>query len=494
MRSWELAVRLDPAADLPVFLQIARAVSADVRRGRLRAGDALPSSRALSRSLAVHRNTVLAAYRELAAEGWIETEPARCTVVSSDVANASANATRARTSRAAPATPSATVGFDLGAAIDPYPVPAYAAGTLVMAGGVPDLRLVPRAELARAYRKALADAKPRGRSTLDYGDAQGHPRLREALGAMLAALRGIAAPKESVLVTRGSQMALDLVARALLAPGDVVAIESLGYRPAWAAFQAAGARLAPLPIDEHGLDVDALRELCERERVRAVYVTPHHQYPTTAVLSAGRRLALMELARARRIAVIEDDYDHEFHYEGRPVLPLASADPAGVVVYLGTLSKILAPGLRLGFVVAPTPLLEKLTAIRTFIDRQGDHTLERAVAELLEDGEVQRHARRARRAYLARRDALTEALREHLGDALTFEPPVGGMAIWARAAPGIDVDAWAARALDRKVAFSTAKRFAFDGRKRGFLRLGFAALDEKELREAARRMAACLDA
>ena len=386
------------------------------------------------------------------------------------------------------------MGFDLGPAVDPYPVAAPTAGTLVMTGGVPDLRLVPRTALARAYRRALAEARPRGRSTLDHGDPQGHPRLREALGEMLAALRGLAAPKESVLVTRGSPMALDLVARALIAPGDVVAIESLGYRPAWAALRAAGARLAPLPVDEHGLDVDALVSLAARERVRAVYVTPHHQYPTTAVLSAGRRLALIELARARRIAVIEDDYDHEFHYEGRPVLPLASADPAGVVVYLGTLSKILAPGLRLGFVVAPAPLLEKLAAIRTFIDRQGDHTLERAVAELLEDGELQRHARRARRAYLARRDALIDALGKHLGAALTFEPPAGGMAIWARAAPGIDVDAWAERALDRQVAFSTAKRFAFDGRKRGFVRLGFAALDEKELGEAVRRMAASLEA
>ncbi len=225
----------------------------------------------------------------------------------------------------------------------------------------------------------------------------------------------------------------------------------------------------------------------------AVYVTPHHQYPTTAVLSAGRRLALLELARAKRIAVIEDDYDHEFHHEGRPVLPLASADPAGVVVDLGALSKILAPGLRLGFVVASARLLEKLAAIRTFIDRQGDHSLERAVAELLEDGEVQRHARRPPRAYLARRDALTAALGQHLGDALTFEPPAGGMAIWARAAPGIDVDARATRALGRKVAFSTAKRFAFDDRKRGFVRLGLASLDEKELREAVRRLASSLE-
>lgn len=484
MRSWELAVRLDPAGDLPVFLQIARAVAADVRRGRLRAGDALPSSRALARSLSVHRNTVLAAYGELTAEGWIEAEPSRGTVVSGSVA---APTRKARAVRVAPA---ATAGFDIGPAIEPYPHAVHPAGALVMTGGVPDLRLVPTTALARAYRRAIVDGRAR---TLDYGDPRGHPRLREALGAMLTALRGVAAPKEALLITRGSQMALDLVARALIAPGDVVAVEALGYRPAWAALRAAGARLVPLPVDAHGLDTDALAELCDRERVRAVYVTPHHQYPTTAVLSAGRRLALLELARAQRIAVIEDDYDHEFHYDGRPVLPLASADPAGVVVYLGTLSKILAPGLRLGFVVAPAPLLEKLATIRTFVDRQGDHTVERAVAELLEDGEVQRHARRARRVYLARREVLVEALGQRLGDALTFERPAGGMALWARAAAGIDVDAWADRALARKVVFSTARRFTFDGRRRSFVRLGFAALDEKELREAVRRMAAALE-
>src|SRR6185436_7204697 len=186
----------------------------------------------------------------------------------------------------------------------------------------------------------------------------------------------------------------------------------------------------PLPVDEHGLVVDALAELCARERVRAVYVTPHHQYPTTAVLAPGRRIALLELARAQRIAILEDDYDHEFHYEGRPVLPLASADRSGCVVYLGTLSKILAPGLRIGFVVAPPPVVERLSHLRMFADRQGDNLAEYAVAELLEDGEVQRHARRSRKLYQQRRDALASALRKRLGTAVSFQVPSGGSALW----------------------------------------------------------------
>ena len=215
-----------------------------------------------------------------------------------------------------------------------------------------------------------------------------------------------------------------------------------------------------------------------------VYVTPHHQYPTTVTLSPSRRLALLDLAARHRIAVVEDDYDHEFHYDGRPLLPLASADPAGVVVYVGSLAKVLAPGLRLGFVVAPQALLKRMAAERALVDRQGDLVLERAVAELIEEGELQRHVRRLRRVYEARRDTLCEALERSLSDAVSFRRPRGGMALWLTAAPGIDVDAWHARALRAGLMFQTGRAFSHDGRPTPHLRLGFAIADERELRRA----------
>jgi len=485
---WELLLALDPGSEQPIFLQIARAIAGDVRRGRLRPGAVLPGSRALARTLGVHRNTVLAAYRELAAEGWIEHLAARGTFVSSDLPDP---APRRFARGASPRTAvPARLGFDLdGPTPEPLPPPAFPRGTLVLTGGVPDVRLAPAALLARAYRRAL---RAESGSALGYGDPRGHERLRAAIAAMVSSVRGLAAGPEAVLVTRGSQQAIDLCARALVSPGDVVAVEELGYRPAWEALRLAGARLVPLPVDDAGLRVDALEALAAHERVRLLYATPHHQYPTTAVLAPGRRLSLLSLAKAKRIAILEDDYDHEFHYDGRPVLPMASADDAGVVVYVGTLSKILAPGLRIGFVVAPPPLVERLATIRGFVDRQGDRAVERAVAELLEDGDVQRHARRARRIYAARRDALAEALRRELGAAISFVPPAGGMALWARVDGDVDVDAWAERALARGVAFYPGRRFAFDGRRRPFARLGFAALSEDELGEAVRRMAAAL--
>jgi GntR family transcriptional regulator/MocR family aminotransferase len=503
MGAWTLQLDLDglDAAE-PVFLRIARAVSDDIRRGRLRAGDALPGSRTLAASLGVHRNTVLAAYRELAAEGWIAPETARGTFVSSSIPDVAPKKFSARATLAREIAPRA--GFDLppetglGERLDELlararttgvPAGRGTRGPLSLGGGIPDVRLVPSAELSRALRRAL------GRHALEvlsYGDPEGPRRLRRALAEMASATRGVVAREENVLVTRGSQMAVDLVARTLVAPGDVVAVEALGYRPAWEALRAAGAHVVPLPVDAHGIDVEALERLAASERVRGVYVTPHHQFPTTVTLAPARRLRLLEIARARRMFVLEDDYDHEFHYEGRPVLPLASADVHGNVVYVGTLSKVLAPGMRIGFLVAPAPLVDRLAAVRRVVDRQGDHLLEVAIADLLEEGEIQRHIRRAKRVYAERRAHLAALLRERFGSLLSFALPNGGTAIWARVANEVSVDEWAARASELSLVLQPAKLFAFDGKSRPFVRIGFAQHEADEAREAVRRMAAAL--
>lgn len=497
MRSLVLA--LDERNDSPVFLRIARALAEEIRRGRLRAGEMLPGSRTLAETLGVHRNTVLAAYRELVAEGWVESSPARGTFVAAAMPDVAPR----RFSAQAPGAIAPKPGFDvpepegrfeklddlLERARNPPPPVRGTRGPMSLGGGMPDVRLVPAAELVRAMRRVLA------RRTLDvlsYGDPAGPPRLRRALASMVTATRGIVAREEHVLVTRGSQMALDLVARTLVSPGDVVAVEGLGYRPAWEALRGAGARLVPIPVDGHGVSVDALEALAKKERVRGVYVTPHHQFPTTVTLAPARRIRLLELAQRERMFVLEDDYDHEFHYEGRPVLPLASADASGVVVYVGTLSKVLAPGMRVGFLVAPTPLVERLTALRRVVDRQGDQLLEHVVAELLEEGELGRHVRRAKRVYAARRALLASLLEERFGETLSFALPPGGTALWAKVDKSVAVDAWVARAAELSLVLQPARLFAFDRKSRPFLRIGFAQHDEAETREAVRRMAAAL--
>ncbi|WP_224363535.1 MocR-like pyridoxine biosynthesis transcription factor PdxR [Hyalangium versicolor] len=482
MARWELSVPLDEASPTPLFVQIARALAEDIRRGRLKPGAALPGSRALATTLRVHRNTVLAAYQELEAQGWIFTAPARGTFVSAALPDVEPSPLT-ETPRARKLD---SVGFPLEPPLESRDTEEFPRGALVMASGTPDVRLLPVEVLARAWRRAF---KLGGQRLLDYAGPQGHPRLRAALAQMLASVRGLAATPDSLLVTRGSQGALYLAARTLVRPGDRVAVEALGYHPAWQALRSVGAQLVPIPVDDEGLRVDKLEAAAARQGLRAVYLTPHHQYPTTVTLSPARRLALLAWARTSGCALIEDDYDHEFHYDGRPVLPLASTDQANVVIYVGTLSKVLAPGLRVGFLFAPTPFIRRATSIRAVVERQGDLVAEYALAELLEEGELQRHVRKMRGVYLSRRDALVEALSQELSGALDFTVPAGGMTLWARCAPKLDAAVWARRARDAGVWFSHGGQYTFDGQPFPALRLGFAGLKETELREAVRRMA-----
>jgi GntR family transcriptional regulator / MocR family aminotransferase len=467
----------------PTFIAIAHWLASEIRRGRLLPGSLLPSTRRLGSELGVNRNTVVAAYGELTAEGWVETRPASGTFVS-----AALPVLEPRRHGALVPAPREHPGFELEVSARVFPPEQPANVRYALWGGVPDLRLLPRAALARAYRRALLRG---GDGLLSYDEPAGLFALRERLAAFVRESRGIAAGPEQVLVTRGSQMALDLLARTLLGPGQLVAVEEPGYPPAWAAFARSGAELVRVPVDSEGIDIGKLAELCQRRTLRALYVTPHHQYPTMATLSVARRLALLELARRERFAVIEDDYDHEFHYEGRPLLPLASADAAGVVVYVGTLAKVLAPGLRLGFVVAPSRLVAELARLRLDVDRQGDHVLEAAVAELIEDGELARHTRRMRRTYLARRDAFVAALDKHCKGLLSYRVPPGGMALWVRSERASAVH-WLRLAIERGVHFLAGPSFAGPEARSAFerfARLGYARYGERELEDAVKRLA-----
>jgi len=486
MRGWDFTISIDSRASVPIFVQIARAIADDIRRGRLRPGAVMPGTRALAGTLRVHRNTVIAAYAELTAEGWITTEIGRGTFVSAMLPDP-------RPRRFAPIVQTIEAGlslsFDLAPGVDVTQC-ASAVGATFNLTGWPDLRLVPTTALARAWRRAI---EGRGRQALAYGTPQGHPRLRVAIASMLNATRGLALSESRVLITRGTQGALAVIAHGLLRPGDVVAVEDPGYRRGWQALTLTGARVVPIPVDAHGLSTDDLAAVAAREpRLRAIFVTPHHQFPTTVTLSPQRRLRLLELARAHRFAIIEDDYDHEFHYDGRPILPLASADAHGSVIYVGSLSKTLAPGLRMGYIAASDAVIAHMTGYRALLETQGDPVLESAIAELLEDGEVQRHVRRMRRIYRGRRDAMAGFLANELGDAVSVAKPVGGTAFWVRVAPDVDIDRWCRVAIENDVLFEAGDRFSFDGGRLPYIRVGYAGYRETELAEAVRLLARAL--
>lgn len=459
--------------DQPLFLQIADAVIRDVRRGQLREGDRLPSTRLVARQLGVNRNTVTAAWRELSSQGWIESHPRGTTRIASRIQALSP--ARFEHSRA---------GFPVARQVPP-PLVTPTAGALTLAGGRPDLRHFPVDAFARAWRTALRHSRGR---LLEYGDPQGHGGLRQALGAFLTGERGLRTQADGIVVTRGSQQALYLLSMALLRPGDRVAVERLGYPPAWEAFRASGAVLVPIDVDAEGMVVEQVADEASKGGLRMVYCTPHHQFPSMVTMSAPRRLALIEVARRHQIAVIEDDYDNEFHFHGRPVAPLASHDRHGVVLYVGTLSKVLAPGLRLGFLVAPREVIDAVISRRIGIDRQGDSATEAALALLFEDGTVGRHLRKMRRIYANRQLAAIEALNIHLKGRVQFERPAGGLALWVTTG-GVDPQRWQSEARALGVDFEIGRHYSLLSEDLPNLRVGFAALDEDEIDEAIARLA-----
>lgn len=468
----------DSPAGLPLSKKISEAIGRDIRRGRFRPGYRLPSSRALSQSLSVHRNTVLSAYEELTEQGYIETEPGRGTFVSESIPLQKETRLECRAARP-------PVSFKLA----PLPTtPTYRdirPSTIALLPGLPDLREAPLPALARAYRAALKNAP----ECMDYQSHYGQPRLIKQLSLYLANQRGVTAGEGEMLVTRGSQQAIHLAARALLRPGAVIAVERCGYPPAWEALRLAGAEVVPVRVDRSGLVTDDLERLCQKRDVVGVYVTPHHQYPTTVTMSAARRMKLLRLAQEKRFVILEDDYDHEYHFTQHPVLPLASADTRGVVLHIGTLSKVFAPGLRIGYAVGQKAIIDHMATSRTYLDRQGDHATELAVSYLLEDGEFGAHVRRMHRKYEARREVFFDALDKELGSRLSYKIPSGGLAVWGRVEGGVSAGLWAARASELDVLVIDAKPLFYDGQSRPFLRLGFARHREDELIEGVRRLA-----
>jgi GntR family transcriptional regulator/MocR family aminotransferase len=254
-------------------------------------------------------------------------------------------------------------------------------------------------------------------------------------------------------------------------------------------FRAAGARIVTVPLDANGLDIEAFEALCRRHSVKLVYLTPHHQFPTTRVMRPEKRLRLLGLAEQFRFAIVEDDYDHEFHFSHQPLLPLASVAPRKTI-YVGSMSKLLTPSIRLGYVVAPALVIERMAGEVLLLDRQGDPATELAIAGLIDSGEVNRHARKSLQIYAHRRHLFSSLLRESIGNILPFEEPEGGLAFWIDIDGRLDIEKLNERANREGIQYLPPNSFAAspNSRNRG-LRLGFASLNESELAEATRRLA-----
>ncbi|TMB28928.1 MAG: PLP-dependent aminotransferase family protein [Deltaproteobacteria bacterium] len=415
-----LFLRVDARAARPLHEQIFEGVRAHILSGALKSGARLPSSRQLAVELGVARTTVLQALAALSAEGYVVARRGSATRVASALAiQPEGGAEKHRPGR--PRTPRLSRAARLLRTI-PGGAPRLGAAPRAFRPGVPALDLFPTSLWARIVNRCHVRASS---SLLEGGDPAGHRPLREAIAAHLALGRGVRCTADQVFLTAGTQHGFEEILRLVIDPGDPVWIEEPGYLGARRAALAAGARLVPVPVDGEGLDVRA--GIAREPRARAVLLAPSHQYPLGVTMSLPRRLALLRWAAHARAVVIEDDYDSEFRHRGRPLTALQGLDQAGCVVYVGTFSKTMFPGLRLGFVVAPPPLVDIVAATSASAGGPGAAVNQAALARFIADGHFAIHLRRMRAVYRERGEALLAALAAECGGVLQAQPCEAGM-------------------------------------------------------------------
>lgn len=472
LRDWKFEIQLDEKSDKAIYLQIADTIIQDIHSGRLKTGDALPGSRNLAQHLKVNRNTVVEALNVLLMEGWLVSKERQGTFVADTL----------------PDFKEVKHNRQITAGLNSIKDKHY---HLQFDDGHPDSKIAPITELARAYRQ-IFNQKAKWQM-MGYGNEFGSFEFRKAIVQMLNHQRGMQVNEQNICATRGSQMAMYLTAQCLFTKGDYVIIENPGYKPAWQAFENAGAKLLPVSVDKDGLLIDdVITYLKSGKKIKAIYVTPHHQYPTTVTLSLKRRLELIKLSNKFGFTIIEDDYDNEFHFGYRPVLPLSSFTELKNYVYIGTMSKVVAPALRIGYLASnDITLIEKVGRLRKIIDVQGDSIMEKSVLQLIKEGVIKRHIRKATNHYRAKRDLAINLLKKYLKDKATYTIPEGGLAFWV--VPNKQVN-WLkiSKELENKsIKIITPDTYSFNKSING-IRLGYGSLSEKDLEEGIMALAKML--
>ena len=480
-----MRIPLDRTAASPLYTQIRDFLRAGIASGKLPPETRLPSSRELAHDLGVSRITVDNAYADLEAEGLTEGRHGSGTYVT------------AREAEPAPGRDS--TGTDLPRwqrRIERRARPdsrermqrlwaEAGPAAISLAGGVTDHRLFPIEDFRRSLQEVI---RRDGTEAIGYGDRQGFAPLRRTIAQILSR-QGIPAGEEDVLITSGSQQGLALVTQVLLRPGDRVVVESPTYANALDLFASLGLRVRGLPVDEEGMRLDRLERTLREARPRMVYTIPNFQNPTGTCLRGDRRRRLVTLAERYGVPIVEDDFVGDLRYEGSAEPALKALDRSGNVVLIGTFSKMLAPGMRIGYVVAQGPLHQSLRRFKAASDLASSSLMQRALEAYITVGRYQAHLRRACRHYGRRRDLALEAIRRHLPDDFGCRPPHGGMFFWLELPDRIPEERLAAMAAREGVVVTPGRVFFPEARRSGYLRLNFVEHDANVFAEAIRRLA-----
>jgi GntR family transcriptional regulator/MocR family aminotransferase len=480
MLPFQTLIIINRTAATPVYQQIANGLIRLIRDGIIQPGAALPGSRQMASLLDVHRKTVESAYEELFIQDWIKVIPRRGPQVSQHLPEIKPQDFKDAGAAGAYSNNASFPFYDFGP-IAPLPARGEKLRPVIN-DGFPDPRIAPIDLLLREYRRLFNQSSYK--RFIMMGDQAGSVNLRTAITQFLSETRGLTLTTDNILITRGAQMAIFMAARMIIRPGSVVLVGQPNYFMADAIFRQFGARLVRVPMDENGMDIDFIEEFCRRQKPDLLYIIPHHHHPTTVTLSGERRMRLLQLIEQHRFPVIEDDYDYDFHYAGGPILPLASAAHRGNVIYIGSLTKSIAPPIRIGYMIAPANFIEQAAQLRRMIDVRGDSLLEEALASLFKGGEMQKHLKRSVKLYHQRRDILCSLLEQELGDVVSFQKPQGGLALWTRFREDYPLPSIAAAAARNGLMISDGRMYDVDDHRYNALRIGFASMNEKELEEA----------
>jgi len=478
MLPYKSLIQVDRESSISLYIQVCNTFITLITNGTLKPSDILPSSRVLAELIGINRNTVKLAYEELISQGWAESIDRKGVFVLSKLPIISKIKLPESSNQS-------QEGFIWE---NKFRKEISTSGTksgknsIIIDDGFPDVRLAPIDQLMREYRSL--SRRFYGKNFLKYGSSLGSENLRVAICNYLSNTRGLSISPENIIITKGSQMGIYLASQLLLNVNDTIAVGVSSFTTADETFQYSGANLERIPIDENGMDIDYLEEILKHKKIKAVYVIPHHHCPTGVTMSMERRLKLLNLAKQYRFAIIEDDYDFDFHYENKPYLPLASIDHNQNVIYIGSISKTFAPALRIGFMVGPSAFIEATSSLRKMIDRQGDTLLEEAFAVMFENGEMERHFRKSLKIYKQRRNHFCNILQSDFKNEIEFKIPEGGLAVWANFHERINLIKMSDEAAINGLSISNGRFYKNDFFQTNAIRMGFASLNENEMEQA----------
>ena len=473
-------IAVDRQSAIPIFRQVANSLVELIKNGKLKPGYQLPASRDMASMLTLNRTTVVAAYEELQAQGWLEAIKRKGNFVAQQLPVMSPKSFDIGTSAKFQSKDQdifyrqVAIRKPITRQLKPY--------QLMINDGYPDARIAPVDLIVDRYKFLSRKTNVHDRLLAD--GSKGSISLRTELALFLSKTRALDITPEQVLITHGAQLAIAVAASMILQPGSTVVVGDLNYVLADRLFEQLGAKLIKVKVDQDGIDVDAIENICKQSTPSLLYIIPHHHHPTTVTLSAERRVKLLDIIRRYRLPVIEDDYDYDFHYASAPILPLASAEHDGYVLYIGSISKTLAPTIRLGYLIGSEDFIWQASKLKQVLDIRGDVLFEESVAHLFNIGEMQRHLRRSVKLYKRRRDEFCELLNSSLGDIANFSTPNGGMAVWTLFNPEYSIPQLSERLATQGIYMNDGSIYKYKHDVNG-IRFGFASLNMSEMQSFA---------